>query len=115
MPIDMLDRRLVSPGDLFARQAEDGGDAVALGGAGRPAAQDDRRDAAFLQPRLLRQSFDVDLEFQAQIADGFGRFHRGFLIHGVRPNCGPWPYRCDTSVTWPQLICSAVTTSALAT
>ena len=61
MAIDVLDRRLVAPGDLLAREAEDTGDRVPLLRARRPAAEDDRQYSQFIQAGALRELLRAEL------------------------------------------------------
>src|SRR5262245_7252274 len=75
MSIDVLDRRLVSPQDLLARQAEHGRHLVAFLGTRRPAAQHDGQHARFIQAGFFRQLFDVDLVLRAQLIHSLWRFH----------------------------------------
>src|SRR5260370_9552268 len=72
----MLDGCLAAPGDLFPIQAEDGGNLVALGRAGGPAAQKDSQHAAFFQTGFYRQLLAIDLVLLTQVTDGFSSFHR---------------------------------------
>src|SRR5688500_8367718 len=67
LAVEVLDGRLVAPGDLVARQAEDGGDAVAVLGAGRPAAQDDGDDALLVHAGQLGQLPGVEAALGAQL------------------------------------------------
>src|SRR5439155_20487048 len=46
--VDVLDRRLVAPGDLIARDPENFGDLVTFRRARRPAAQKDGQDALLI-------------------------------------------------------------------
>ena len=73
--VEMLDRRLVPPGDLVDRHAQRGGDFLPLRGAWRPAAEDNRQRATFLQPTALGKLVDVDLLIAAKVGDG--------LRHGI--------------------------------
>ena len=49
----------MAPGDFVDGDAEHGGDFLALGGAGRPAAQGDGGDAAFVEAAALGSSATV--------------------------------------------------------
>ena len=57
--VEVLDRRCVPPGDFVDGDAEDGGDLLALGRAGRPAAERDGRDAAPSRPLRSANSATV--------------------------------------------------------
>src|SRR5512142_2992427 len=66
----MLHGDLVAPGDVVAREAEGGGDAVALLGTGRPAAQHDRHDSLLIQVHTLGQLPGVDPILDAELLNG---------------------------------------------
>ena len=69
--VEMLDRCLVSPGDLFNGDAEDGGDFLSFGRAGCPAAQRDGRDAAVVEAAAPGELGDARLLFLAEVGDSF--------------------------------------------
>src|SRR5439155_24913853 len=78
-PVDVLDRRLMAPGNLVARDAEDRGNLVALRRARGPAAQDDGQDALLVQSRAFRQLLVVDPLFLAQLLHALGGLHHRYL------------------------------------
>src|SRR5208337_3477873 len=83
LAIEVLDGRLVAPGNLVACQPEGSGDAVALLRAGRPSAQHDRNDPLLVQARTLGQLPGVDSVLGAQLLnglDGVGHGHSSFAL-----------------------------------
>ena len=66
MAVEVLDGRFVSPGDFVDGDAEDGGDFLALGGAGRPAAEGDGGDAAVVEAAALGELGDADVAVRWQ-------------------------------------------------
>jgi hypothetical protein len=68
--VQVLDGRFVTPGDLVDGDAEDGGDFLALGGAGCPAAERDGGDAAIVESGPPGQLSDADALFSAEVGDG---------------------------------------------
>src|SRR5262249_433053 len=69
LAVDVLNGGRVPPDDLLARQAEDGGDLVAFGGARRPAPQDDGEDALLVQAALFGELPGVDAVFLAELGN----------------------------------------------
>ncbi len=68
--VEMLDWRLVPPGNLVGRHVEHGGDLLALGGTRRPTAENDGKRAAFVEAAALGQVADVEFMFAAEVGDG---------------------------------------------
>ena len=62
----------MAPGDFVDGDAEDGGDFLALGWTGGPAAKGDGGDAAFVEADSLGELGDGDLVFLAEVGDTFG-------------------------------------------
>src|SRR5262245_13764245 len=102
LAVDVLDGRLVPPHDPLARQAEHLRDAVAVLRARRPAAQHDRQDAVLVHAGPLGQLPRVEAVLATQLIDTLEALSHRCLLYGLRPNCGPWPYTCDTWATWPK-------------
>src|SRR5689334_24310448 len=70
LAVDVLDGRLVAPGDLVARQAEDRGDTIAVLRARRPPAEHDRRHSLLVHARALGQLPGIDPALGAELLDG---------------------------------------------
>src|SRR6516165_6550892 len=104
MSINMLNRRLVSPRNLIARQAEYCCDFIPFARARRPAAEHNGQDALLLQARLFGELAVIQLMLSAQFIDAFGCVHN----QGLLPNWGPWPYTWAIGFLWPQAIWSRV-------
>jgi hypothetical protein len=66
----MLNGRFVAPGNLVDGDAENGGDFLALGGAGCPASQRDGGDAAFVEAALRGEFGDAEVSVAAKVGDG---------------------------------------------
>src|SRR5947209_3644939 len=83
MAVDMLDRRLVPPGDLFRAKAQCCREALALLGTGRVAVAGNRLDHAPVQPGCLNQLGQVEASIRHPFAE---RLHLG---HGHSPEKYP--------------------------
>src|SRR5262249_50099407 len=73
--VDVLDGRGVAPGDAVARQAEDGGDLIALGRGGRPTAEHDCKHPPLIEPCLLGPLRRRELVLGAEVRDILEGFH----------------------------------------
>src|SRR5262249_33635307 len=69
--VKVLDGRLVAPGDLVAREAEDRSDAIAVLRARRPTAERDRYHTLLVHVRALRQLPRVNPRLGAKLLDAF--------------------------------------------
>src|SRR5947208_16945576 len=69
LAVEVLDRGLVTPGDLIAREAEDRRDPIALQRARRPPAQYDRRHSLLVHVRALGKLSGVDPALDAELLD----------------------------------------------
>src|SRR5436190_13456983 len=78
MAVDMLDRRLVPPGDLFRVKAQCCREALALLGTGRVAVAGNRLDHAPVQPGRLNQLGQVEAPIRHPFAE---RLHLGHDDH----------------------------------
>ena len=79
LAVNVLDRRLVAPGELLARQTEDGGNRVAIFRARCPAAHDDRQDALLIDAAPLRKLPDVEALFVTELDDVLKDFSHGLI------------------------------------
>jgi len=99
MPVDVLNGRLVTPHDLLARQPKNSSNTIPLGWTRRPAPQRDRQGPLFIQPAAFGELAKGHAVLLTQFGNGL--LHDG-IPQGVRPNCGPWPYRCETGLACPK-------------
>jgi len=83
--IDVLDRRLVPPGDLIDGQIEHAGDLFAFGRAGCPAGHENGGHTAFIKPGLLDKLRKSDVFRLTQFGDAFNHFFRPLRRPGVGP------------------------------
>ena len=79
MSVDVLDRRLVSPGDVAGIDAEGSGDGLSVSGAGGPAAEIDCRHAIRVQPAAVAEFLEGDV---LRAADAVDALAHGALAHG---------------------------------
>src|SRR5262249_13501129 len=82
--VDVLNRRLVSPGDLIARQPEDARHLVSFAGARGPPAEQDRQHALLVQPRLLRELLAIELMLAREVGDIPVLVHHKLLCEAPR-------------------------------
>ena len=69
MPIEMLNWRLMPPGNIVYRNTQRGRHLLSLGWAGRPAAEDDGERAALFQLRAIRQLGHGQFVLMTQFSD----------------------------------------------
>src|SRR5579884_1661502 len=76
LTIEVLDGDPLAPADLVAGQPEDGGDRVAVLGAGRPPTKHDCRDPLLVHARPLGDLPGIDPVLGAEFGDTPGCVHR---------------------------------------
>jgi len=79
--VDVLDRSLVSPGDLVDGYIEDLSNSFTFRGAGSPAAHHNGQDTALLELALCGEFGERDFLLFAEVSDGGA--HWGLLARSV--------------------------------
>src|SRR5690242_3551010 len=87
VPVKMLNRSLMSPGDLFDSQIEGGGNFLPLERTGGPAPENDCRHAVVIQSRFLDEVGNGNLLLLAKVPDADGHFRNSPSIQNGDSGC----------------------------